>query len=49
MDKSENIASRTIDCFDDEAGRDMIKYLEKLSCGINSLNDEFGSTPATSK
>ena len=49
MDNPEKIASRTVDCFDDDAGRNMLNYLEKLGCGINSLSDEFGSTPVTSK
>lgn len=49
MDKAENVASRTVECFDDDAGRNMLNYLEKLGCDINSLSDEFGSTPATSK
>ena len=36
--------TQTIGCFDDDAGRNILNYLEKLGSDLNAMSDEFCTT-----
>ena len=36
--------AQTIGCFDDDAGRNILNYLEKLGSDLNAMSDEFCTT-----
>ena len=43
------VSSHTIACFDDDAGRSILNYLEKIGTDLNNMSDGFDKTQLKSK
>lgn len=43
------VSSHTIACFDDDAGRNILNYLEKIGSDLNNMSEGFDNTRPSSK